>query len=1201
MSSDSDTSSTSSESDSDSEKAPSVASGFSKSSSEADTDVDQSTTAALDSKTSAKEHLSQSTSSSSSEATSKDQRVSATSVIDATQSRQHTLSTEIDESQKPRHTWQDLILSSPESTRLLKLTEPERARNWLKRVIKADSQAELVQATLWHAYRNQFLSSTTDGNKLLTPTQLIQCTRDMFVGARTAIITTLEKKYVIKGVRPRKLRRKEGAVEQLQTTAPPGQGKKATRRRNQRRKDAKKLKSSTRQGEIQPQPSASAASAKSSAKSDTASKTHTSTPVNAARAGQADDVDARRKALLEAIASGGVDIEQNISTTEGLVGPSQPDHAPSNQQDNLESSEIVRTSGEVDAHDPQGNATGDDDDRLLPESADISTSWPKNESFSKPERPRAKIDLASSRRLLFGALGLRTPKSKEEEKALQDKLMKDNKALKQPHSDRAAKQSVGTATEEDDESWRDRIVLKAVECCQEGVELSTPPFPFVQRWDPQQQNGYNDKLSRRERRKLRRRERDHRDHEPKVKENKLAPSMDNFAMNQVALEEQQTYDAQPNSIDAYQSAANKQLLRESDEAAANLQSEAVTEKDLPFLPEDVTTCPTLTQEKAKAGTVIAFKKLDMSVETNWEPIISGYRTAIIDDALDDGTLCMTLALRDQPKSGTVYDAETGDRLYHKFEMPGFQDENEHENAGRLDLPFVELIEPKIIQADEHTHTDNTINIQEDSDPSAAQTLPEHGVSTTTSLPDSTIKQTEEAEGGDHGKSLEDNVVAEEVNRTGDVDVQALPNDDDLAKIKYPDLDERLQNLSTSVDQQAQSRRSSPVATYTALSDTKAGSPKPAGTSPNNDVRQEILSLLEDAGWRSSIGVPSDDSKVPQPKQTEQKRSIEVHVRSSDPPSETSNLNAQPYEEEQAETLPAEVPETLQQANEIGDSVPGPITTPDRSHSERPSEGERPLYGEIPMYDNEDHQSWDAQDAQEVARGPTSNSMSPPSSEPSAFAPISPPEVTKNKSKVRKIETAARHHNSHPKSSKTRTRARNEGPQPNINGSQHFRSDGASSDDDLPSLDKVLGSQVSSPRRPSFSTSENPTFKAEESQSNLHDLPNHKHSQKSEKSQISKRTESSSINSPLPILSDEDEGLGRGFVFSSQIPPGSQVVDLTLSSGPVEPPDSAYEGDSSLPNGPGWVRKLTRKQMEKKGGKSRHVELRKGGKVATVRR
>jgi len=43
----------------------------------------------------------------------------------------------------------------------------------------------------------------------------------------------------------------------------------------------------------------------------------------------------------------------------------------------------------------------------------------------------------------------------------------------------------GMGEDEDDDSWRERIDLRAVECCDHRVELSTPPFPFYQYWDSQ--------------------------------------------------------------------------------------------------------------------------------------------------------------------------------------------------------------------------------------------------------------------------------------------------------------------------------------------------------------------------------------------------------------------------------------------------------------------------------------------------------------------------------------------------------------------------------------------------------------------------------------------------------------------------------------------------------------------------------------------
>lgn len=56
-----------------------------------------------------------------------------------------------------------------------------------------------------------------------------------------------------------------------------------------------------------------------------------------------------------------------------------------------------------------------------------------------------------------------------------------------------------TSEDEDDDSWRERIDLRAVECCDHRVQLSTPPFPFYQYWDAQ----YDTKQKRRDQRSSR--------------------------------------------------------------------------------------------------------------------------------------------------------------------------------------------------------------------------------------------------------------------------------------------------------------------------------------------------------------------------------------------------------------------------------------------------------------------------------------------------------------------------------------------------------------------------------------------------------------------------------------------------------------------------------------------------------------------------
>jgi hypothetical protein len=53
--------------------------------------------------------------------------------------------------------------------------------------------------------------------------------------------------------------------------------------------------------------------------------------------------------------------------------------------------------------------------------------------------------------------------------------------------------------EGDSDAWRQGIDLRAVECCDHGVQLSTPPFPLCQYWDSQ----YDTRKKRRNRRSSR--------------------------------------------------------------------------------------------------------------------------------------------------------------------------------------------------------------------------------------------------------------------------------------------------------------------------------------------------------------------------------------------------------------------------------------------------------------------------------------------------------------------------------------------------------------------------------------------------------------------------------------------------------------------------------------------------------------------------
>lgn len=325
-------------------------------------------------------------------------------------------------------------------------------------------------------------------------------------------------------------------------------------------------------------------------------------------------------------------------------------------------------------------------------------------SFQRVEsQKRSRLDISSSRRLVFGSLGVRVPQTKEDEVKLTAKLMKDVRPLQTFRTEEASKVSEHSITRSND-SWKDKIVLMAVECCEEGVELSTPPFPFVQRWDPQQRKTFKNGNNSRRGKKRKRNDDEHYMKEPRVGANEdllgwgssASFDLETSAVGESteSLLEQQDQRASGTEHDEHENIPAKRLQREPDDFAS-VSADDGGVQDLPSLPEDISTCLPLTEVMTLPGTVIAFKQLDMSEKTNWQPKISDYRTARVDCLMDDGTLRMKLAKRDQSNKEEHYDQHTGKRFYSKFEMPGFDDDCE--DPGVVEVSFSELIEPRLIQ------------------------------------------------------------------------------------------------------------------------------------------------------------------------------------------------------------------------------------------------------------------------------------------------------------------------------------------------------------------------------------------------------------------------------------------------------------------------------------------------------------------------
>ncbi|KAL6714041.1 hypothetical protein ACLMJK_008535 [Lecanora helva] len=476
------------------------------------------------------------------------------------------------------------------------------------------------------------------------------------------------------------------------TTVSSGQGMKKTVARNQRRREQKHLAFLKREGTLPAEATIRDLREYQQGQQDNVADFESVNKRPKTHSPQLDDaINAKRQALLASIATGGID----ISHATDLADLDREDIRSRDQ----ESSQI-----EEGFETAQQRAQEPDDEIEEPKKDANLEGTPVASSASKPteisgkqlsppsQSRRTKLDISSAKRMLFGSLGLRTPKTKEDEQRTREALMNDVRPIKEPQAEAAAESLEDIAA---DDSWKDKIDLRAVECCHDGIKLSTPPFPFVQRWDPQQQRGYRSQHS--QKRKSKKRKRNNSSYYNESYENSQSKNIDceeNVHGNDdwgFQGEKPLNYDEDSN----IENAVNDQLLRETGGSSAENFCEAPEQITKQLLPEDLTTCPTLTRETAHEGTVIAFKQLEMSAETNWQPRISEYRTATIDQVKSDGNLQMTPAERDCPNKQVEYDSRTGERLYAKFEMPGYNDEDSDD---KLEISFDELISPVLLLA-----------------------------------------------------------------------------------------------------------------------------------------------------------------------------------------------------------------------------------------------------------------------------------------------------------------------------------------------------------------------------------------------------------------------------------------------------------------------------------------------------------------------
>ncbi|KAI1453560.1 hypothetical protein F4805DRAFT_363882 [Annulohypoxylon moriforme] len=443
---------------------------------------------------------------------------------------------------------------------------------------------------------------------------------------------------------------------------PPGAGKESTRKRNARRRAAKKAKKQAQQA------------APSTDTSSMNKETEPSTSVLDEKA----LFEAKRQELLNAIANGGVE-----------VGPS------SQLDDSLNNSNVTkRKRQEQDGL----------DDQAVQEATPAKTPANQDDQSSASAQKKRRIDVGAGRRMLFGALGLRNPKNKEDEEKLRAGLMKDVRPLENPRLKQDLKGTQptdddgGKPTEEDLDSWKNKIIYRAVECCQEGIVLSEPPFPFVQRWDPQQQGYWSQKKNKRggQSKKAQRNETHFYQDSRSNKKRKHDES---------SMWDEEGYDDTFNGIDDNTN-ADVELNYDDPEDDQHCETNGPTNDasqftdmdDLPSLPADLSTLPDLRPGEVQAGMVITWQQWACSSATGWQPQLSNVTGVVvrIDDDATGVEVCLAKRDRYLDRNEKKYD-HNGQRIYDKFEAPDLDDDDEEEDEGFRTMGFAEMQQPKILQ------------------------------------------------------------------------------------------------------------------------------------------------------------------------------------------------------------------------------------------------------------------------------------------------------------------------------------------------------------------------------------------------------------------------------------------------------------------------------------------------------------------------
>jgi hypothetical protein len=451
----------------------------------------------------------------------------------------------------------------------------------------------------------------------------------------------------------------------------PHEGKRTTQERNARRRDSKKLTYLKENGILPPSADLMALRAweKTSdwitqapglTKHTNATETSSSTMQGTEDPSEEVDLATQRQQLLQSIASGGVEIGANGKAVREESG----DEGPEVHSNRMAAEHAALT------------------ERLYRENINSMTE----DASASPGAPnRRGLDMSSAERLLYGSLGVRAPKTQEQKDALQRKLAgRQGTAAPKSKSKAQPKQpdiAEAEAEEEDPDAWLQRIDLRAVECCEEGVELSTPPFPFYQRWDSQYRKKKNRNMAAYANAPRKRRR----------------GNQGNMVGEFVESYDKYNQDGSGDVLDYDGDGAGDEDWDQDDLAEQQLLSEVnanLPVDDFPALPENVSSLPALTSEDAQSGDYVTYTELVCSPATSWQPLMLTRTVQLMEK--DGENWKVKLAVRDLPPK--EYDAD-GNRVYGKFEMEEMSDDGEEsgEDERVKVMAFADLNEARLLE------------------------------------------------------------------------------------------------------------------------------------------------------------------------------------------------------------------------------------------------------------------------------------------------------------------------------------------------------------------------------------------------------------------------------------------------------------------------------------------------------------------------